>query len=833
MAAYTSTQSGNFSASSTWGGGGTPSANGDTFTVAAGHTVTLDTAFSISSGFGDSNIYGLLKNSQSVNTELRMYGRLYIKGGGCLHLCDASGGVTTKILFDGTDADQHGLWQENEADAHLILEGSDGMPSTTLSANENELSTSLAVNSGTNFAAGEWIAVYDARASTQTGNGFATSLRDEGFIIHEVDGNTIYFRHFVGPDDVTISAVSGSTLTVNTAKKHRVGQYIIFGTGSNRNVKKITAIDLVKNQLTLDSAVTGSVIGLTIYLTATQKIHLSTDKVRKIATVITTESTGATITVANANKFAPGDEIFLAYPYRNSDGSSNTNYNAYELKHIIQSVNGNQITLTGAPAYTARVGAFVTRFTRNITIGGLTTSDRTFYYNEYLSDSAYSKTTIIKDVHFKDIGNTNNNIYSGFTFRGRGNSQVSQVSSGASGTSLTETIPNWSQQPWLEGFTCTWVANRDHSSIWPYSARYCQVRCAIAYNANDGLHPYWESGHAFYNCISARNDQRGFRNEGQREYHEFAYNYFHRNYYGGQNNVLEYECGSGYHHNIIDTTDHYALNNNGADNYTADGFYAWDIKGVRYGLYGRQFKLLYSRFVEQTNFEAVDDAGVGNHGGTSHEGHYYAQLTRGHGGIASVTIAEMNFEVDLVAQYNYRVRRIWDEDEGAWAVRGRNQDGWKGFGHTVYVPAGTILIARCALRAPTGTSYTQTPRLYASEMVGQLSANRIGNSVTGAVWGAGENNNVAYTNAMIGDNYETKTLTVAAKDYSRTMNVMVTQYYGADQEGYFMRDLEVGLSKPYENVAFNSINTTATNAFVPENRTSFATIKKRLGGRIR
>ena len=35
------------------------------------------------------------------------------------------------------------------------------MPSTTLSAQENENSTSLAVASGTNFAAGDWIAVFD------------------------------------------------------------------------------------------------------------------------------------------------------------------------------------------------------------------------------------------------------------------------------------------------------------------------------------------------------------------------------------------------------------------------------------------------------------------------------------------------------------------------------------------------------------------------------------------------------------------------------------------------------------------------------------------------
>ena len=80
------------------------------------------------------------------------------------------------------------------------------------------------------------------------------------------------------------------------------------------------------------------------------------------------------------------------------------------------------------------------RVSRNITIGSLTSSDRGYYYNEYLSDGAYSKTTIIKDVYFKDVGSNNNNVYSGFVLRGRGNSQVSQVNNG--GISLTETIPS-------------------------------------------------------------------------------------------------------------------------------------------------------------------------------------------------------------------------------------------------------------------------------------------------------------------------------------------------------------------------------------------------------
>ena len=102
--------------------------------------------------------------------------------------------------------------------------------------------------------------------------------------------------------------------------------------------------------------------------------------------------------------------------------------------------------------------------------------------------------------------------------------------------------------------------------VFAYSARYFQGRCLFAYNANDGLHPYWESGQSFYNCISARNDNRGCRHDGYREYGAFAYNYLHRNYYG-MSQATEYEPNEGFHHCIIDTTNHYAMQSNGADNF--------------------------------------------------------------------------------------------------------------------------------------------------------------------------------------------------------------------------------------------------------------------------
>ena len=194
---------------------------------------------------------------------------------------------------------------------------------------------------------------------------------------------------------------------------------------------------------------------------------------------------------------------------------------------------------------------------------------------------------------------------------------------------------------------------------------------------------------------------------------------------------------------------------------------------------------------------------------------------------------EYNFEIDRVAQYKYRVRRIWHEEEGAWAVRRRASNSWSGFGHNVYVPAGTTVIARCALRAPTGTSYTQYPAIFSSEHISGNDDNRIGNSSAGNARGAGQYLSVYFDSGMIGDNYQTKTLTMPAKDYSRTLNIGVFSYYGADQEGYFMRNLEIGFSKPYEVGAMATLNSTAEISFTPEIRNNFTDFKIRLGGRIK
>ena len=68
MAAYTSTQSGDWNNVATWGGGGYPSIAGDTATIASGHTVTYNVSSAIE--LGDISITGILSFSTAMNTKL-------------------------------------------------------------------------------------------------------------------------------------------------------------------------------------------------------------------------------------------------------------------------------------------------------------------------------------------------------------------------------------------------------------------------------------------------------------------------------------------------------------------------------------------------------------------------------------------------------------------------------------------------------------------------------------------------------------------------------------------------------------------------------------------
>lgn len=828
MATYTSSQSGNFSATATWGGSGPP-VDGDKFVVASGHTVTIDSGISQpANGYDDSYINGILKNDTSADTELRMNGRLTINAGGLLHLNDNNGACNHTMQFKGAANAVHGIWQENAANANVVMEGKDGMPSTTLSTAEAENSTSLAFTDASNFAAGEWFAVFDNTTAQTSGTNNAQSNRDEGFVVHDIDSNTVYFRHFVGPDDCTVSSYSGSVLTVNRATVFRKGQYVIVGTGSNRTVGQINAINYKRNEITLSVSITGNPTGETIYLTGTQKPHASGEKVRKVATATTTASgTGTTITVADATQFVANDEIWIAAPYTGS--GSDTLYDAYELKHTVSSVSGNNITLSSAPSYSVQSGAYVTRVSRHIKLKGASTSDHPFFRAESYTAN-YSRINIIKDIEFDNWGNTNNNNYNGLTWQGYFNSDAAGQS-----ITLTQTVPENDQAQWLEGITACFANTRDRSGIYFASgARYGKARCCFVYKGYNSFGPTWSDGHAFYNCIAAYNSSTAARLQGQRNNNEFAYNYINRSYYGIQVDTMNYECGFGVHHNIVDATTHYAYYGIGGHNYGTDGVYCNDFRGTRYGMYSSGGStMLYSR-VKEAEIEAVTSSGVGDYGGTSQQGVVYdGTVSRGSfGGQVGLTILEFQFEHNQIAQYTYRSRRTWDHTEKAWAFRRRNIDEVALHGTGVYVPANTTVRVSCEVKIESGTTVTQYPRLQCGDNVSRQSENRLSNAVSGNTRFSSDRRNVFFTSACVGA-WEEKTLEIPAQDHARHVDIGVGNFRGADHAGFYFRDPIIRFDTPYELPALGSRNFDRVSNFMQQIRNTFAQQKKRLGGRIK
>ena len=298
--------------------------------------------------------------------------------------------------------------------------------------------TAIVVDDASKMAAGEWIALYNLDNDNNTGTDEHSRYADEGVWIHDINSNTIYFRQFVGPDDVTLTATAGSSatsITVSNSKVFRVGDKIIFGTGnSNRNVCRIKTINynthamgLMNLANTNDYQVAGSnASGIYVYKTGLNKPKRDNGRVRKIATVATVAraATDTTITLAQDEKFEQFDVIVIECYLQTAGDESIRGWNTHETRHIVQSRSNNVLTLTAAIGYTVPVGALITRLTRDIVIqakttGGVENGDSTnicHYYGEHTS-SNYSRKMILKDVFFQNVGNSNNNVRSGFVTR--------------------------------------------------------------------------------------------------------------------------------------------------------------------------------------------------------------------------------------------------------------------------------------------------------------------------------------------------------------------------------------------------------------------------------
>lgn len=828
MVAYTSTQSGNFSAASTWGGSGSP-ADGDTFTITNGHTVTIDTGISVpANGYGDSNIFGILQSQASANSTLRMNGRLYIRTNGLLHLRDGA-----RIEINGSSAEQHGIWQENENGASVIMEGSDGMPSTTLSANTNEGSTSLTVASASNFAAGEWIAVFNNTTAAGATNDHTAQHQDEGFWIHDISSNTVYFRIFGGPDDVTISSSTGADIIVSNSKVFRVGQQIIFGTGANRNIKTITVIDYINNVITCNSSITGTVTNQTVYLTGTEKYHGSSSKVRKVATVTTqvSSSSSSTITVANANMFSANDEIWIEHRSEadgttDYQGSYDENVNLRDkYKHTISSVSGNTITLSSTIGYTVVSGALVTRMSRNIVVTTVATdgTDYAFFYNEYYI-SNYNKKLILKDVYFKNFGNDDSNTQTGVVIRGYHSTDNLSVT-------LSQTVPSRGREPWIEGIVIHGYPENTHRNdfggLWLYSARYAKPRCCVAMNGDEGFCTYYDAGMSLVNCIAVAPREWAFRFEGSNEWYEFAYNYASRCRYGlRQLNV--YEQGLGTHDFICDAHQYGVMSYNGD---SGPSIYRSKFTGLRYGMQNDSSLtgLVYCK-VKTLSGLVNADAGTG----TPQAGAFYtSQFYRGNT-VPPMRSLEHNYEYDAMALYGYNWEARWDHTEQAWRFfRRYDNDNNPGMLERVFIPAHTTVRLSCKVKLSVGFSGTY-PYLGAMDLISGVGENRVGNAggADSSQW-AGKRYTTQYS-AAAASSYEEKQLTITSKPYPRTYMMGVFSTSSTATEGFFIKDMRIYLDKPYANPFFASANDTSVlrPGLVTEIRSSFTEQKKRLGGRI-
>ena len=247
MAALSSTQSGNWSSASTWGG--TTPSDGDTFTINRGHKVTVNSDQRPTNGWGDVALYGKLEIVSGG--QFRLNGRITLYGNGAGGYFAEGNSTSNSFLhmtagssmeIRGSNSDQHGIWMETQQHCQMIMEGTAKNLNTNLSAATDYGAAYLPVDNASNFAAGDWVTVFNREEDYRV-------CSDEGFWVHDIDetNNVIYIRQFVAPTAV-IQKVNGTEVLVDNAKVFRPGYKVVFGTGGgNVDLKYETIVYTTSN----------------------------------------------------------------------------------------------------------------------------------------------------------------------------------------------------------------------------------------------------------------------------------------------------------------------------------------------------------------------------------------------------------------------------------------------------------------------------------------------------------------------------------------------------------------------------------------------------------
>jgi hypothetical protein len=797
MASYTSTQSGNFSNNATWGGGGYPSADADTFTIASGHTVTYDISTPLTTGFGDSVINSGGRLQFNSNTQIRMNGNLTING-------DFIAGAGFTFFGRGISGDSHRLLFNQNGTNRLELVGSEGMQITTV----NQAVTSAQYQQGfvvaassSGFAIGDWISVHERGISDALAD-----RNDEGFIIHDISGNNIYIREFVGPN-TTINGADGNQIAVANAKIFRTWQKLIFGTGANRNIHNISSIDYDKNLITLSGSVTGSVVGETVYTTGPLQTKLIGDKIRKCATTVTVEasSSATQITVGSAAGFNIGDEIVVDARW---PGTDNSYTDERPEKATITNISGNVITIDSSFNYLIYTGSFVVRLTRDCRFVTDTGQHYGFTVGGFTAN--WNTRILIRDVEFNLFSNSSDTL-SRLYFAGRSRDDTQ-----------TQGIE-------IEGITYHRLNGQVYRQTSVYFDRYCNnwtFRCSVLWNTVNGIHQnnIDNKNLAVFNNYVARQESWGLipANMGYSQTdggaHEWAYNYVHRSDDGGILLTGHRDPGRGIHHNWVNVTQSRGLNV--SPSYTQAIIYQNRFEGCFNPVNAEsmnEHNLIYNEFIPAGNpFDFTYDSNYQRHNQS-------VTFTN------SVVSLEHNYEYDAVTIYIPNGKRVWDPTEEAWFCTFDDDSGTtdSGLAGVYYIPANVTLRAKATIKLVPGFNGT-APKL---EIRGCMDRFYVG--ANGAYAGEQPFRGFASSvdfNAANTTSYQSQQLVFDPKPWGRSVTVGVVNKSSNASEGWWEKPAEI----KYDSIPPNYIVTTGINNFssIISSGTEFGTRKIRIGGRI-
>jgi len=828
MASRTSTQSGNFNSTSTWGGSAVP-VDGDQFTVAAGHIVTVNDDRRTTNGYHDSVINGKLHITGSG--KLRMNGILdVISTGNDDYFTENDSTTGAYFRMDngailemkGTSSENHRLRIGSQKRNWVEFEGTNPNSKTTTAAAVPLSSTSVSLTSSSGFAAGDWINIF--RAFEDMADWEYDRYQDEGMKIHDISGNTIYPRWFVSPT-ATISRVSGSKIFVDDSTVFRVGQKIIFGTGSNRNIKTISSIGKTSGRITCDSSISGSVVGETVYRTGTEIYHESGADVQKIATPLTADSNSGTntITVASTAGMAVGKRILIE-----ANNNSDTNWD-YEMLYTISAISGNTITLTSNLGNNRYTGGWVTIYDRDTQVRStdITDTNQRVYIimNRWTSTDAYYRRLRWRNVLFDGIGSNGVN-----TTWNRG--------VGWNGYMSYETTSYGNYASGVEG--CVWKPNNSgsNSSFYMREAHQCTWRNCIAY---DGNHNFWRysSGNNinFNNNISWRSQYTTFLQDGAYEPRfSFSYNHFSRSddygvlWHHHRQSAGQVRHNYMTHHEQRPMYMYYQANNIIWENNYMNWYRSWPLVGS-----GGDWICLNSYFGNDWDATTGNTSPV-NGVRVQNDGNGDADKTNKQQHCTSVN---HNWKEGETVQWGTYTWREWDDTESAWKVfRDTDTTGPAGQVESVLVPAGSTAYLAAEIKLSSGFSGNR-PYLYAKNANsyhdgrhydGSTTTNQAA-SVVPDSYPIGFRQSTQFSASAIGA-YERKTLTISPVNYDYYLAVSVysdSTNAGDGLEHWFQKPLEIYLDKT-SNVKEKKFITQQQVRRGQNN--SAIRKKKRLGGRL-